>query len=119
MSLGDRIKQMRNRKGLTQEELAKRLRDKHSLKTDRVMISKWESDFQQPQIQALRCLAIELDTSLDYLNDTENISPPEPDDRMRLNADGRYLLDKIYKADADELKTLRQLADIAINEDAD
>lgn len=67
--LSEKIKYCRKENGYTQEELAKILRDKYGLGTDRAMISKWETGFQEPQIHTVTCLADLFGVSIDFLND--------------------------------------------------
>ena len=56
--LGDKIKYLRKKMGYTQEDLAKILRKKYGLRTDRVMISKWETGPQVMIISLLRTGAV-------------------------------------------------------------
>lgn len=73
--LGDRIKELRKQKHLTQLDLMNILRNKFDLKTDRVMISKWETGFQTPHIDTLKILAEVLEVSADFLlTGVENIT---------------------------------------------
>ncbi len=65
--LGDRIKSLRKQKHLTQSGLMNILRNDYNLKTDRVMISKWETGFQTPQTETLKTIADVLDVSVDFL----------------------------------------------------
>ena len=65
--LGERIKSLRKEKHLTQSALMDILRNDYNLKTDRVMISKWETGFQTPQADTLKILAKALDVSVDFL----------------------------------------------------
>lgn len=65
--LGDRIKMLRKEKHLTQSKLTDILRNDYDLKTDRVMISKWETGFQTPHIDTLKIIANVLGVSVDYL----------------------------------------------------
>ena len=67
-----RIKELRKHNGLTQFEMAKLLREKYGLRTDRVMISKWETGFQVPEIYTISCIADLFQVSIDYLNGTAN-----------------------------------------------
>ena len=69
--LGDKIKYLRKKMGYTQEDLAKILRKKYGLRTDRVMISKWETGYQAPQMHTITCLADCFSVSVDYLNGSE------------------------------------------------
>jgi len=45
-TLGERIKELRKKKHLTQSQFMDILRNNYGLKTDRVMVSKWETGFQ-------------------------------------------------------------------------
>ncbi len=65
--LGERIKSLRKEKHLTQSALMDILRNEYNLKTDRVMISKWETGFQTPQADTLKILAKVLEVSVDFL----------------------------------------------------
>ncbi len=79
--LGDRIKTLRKERHLTQSQLMDILRTRYNMKTDRVMISKWETGFQTPHIETLRILAEVLDVSTDLLiNGVENIQTDESED---------------------------------------
>ena len=72
--LGDRIKNLRKERHLTQSDLMNILRNKYDMKTDRVMISKWETGFQTPHIDTLKILAEVLEVSADFLlTGVENI----------------------------------------------
>ena len=65
--LGERIKSLRKEKHLTQSALMDILRNEYNLKTDRVMISKWETGFQTPQADTLKILAKVFEVSVDFL----------------------------------------------------
>lgn len=68
---GEKIKALRKEAGMTQTELSDKLNKEFGLKTDRVMISKWETGFQTPVVSTLSCIAKLFGVSLDYLNGTE------------------------------------------------
>ncbi len=70
--LQERMRQLRKQNHLTQEQLAQKLRKQYNLKTDRVMISKWETGFQTPGIYSISCMANIFGVSLDYLNGKDN-----------------------------------------------
>lgn len=74
---GERLKALRKEKHLTQAQLTDILRNKYSLKTDRVMISKWETGFQTPHIDTLKSVAGALNVSVDYLLTGAESSPEE------------------------------------------
>lgn len=69
---GEKIRALRKQAGMTQTELSERLNSEFGLRTDRVMISKWETDFQTPVVSTLSCIASLFGVSLDYLNGTES-----------------------------------------------
>ena len=70
--LGEKIKALRKENGMTQTELSQKLNSEFGLKTDRVMISKWETGFQTPVVSTLSCIAKVFGVTLDYLNGAEN-----------------------------------------------
>ena len=67
--IGEKIKSLRKGLGLTQEQLAKKLRDEFGLKTDRATIGKWEIGYQVPEMYASACLSKLFGISLDTFND--------------------------------------------------
>ncbi len=69
---GDIIRALRKKAGMTQTELSEKLNREFGLKTDRVMISKWETGFQTPVVSTLSCIAELFGVSLDYLNGSNN-----------------------------------------------
>ncbi len=75
--LGERLKQLRTSKGLNQTQLSEALNERFCLKTDRVMISKWETGFQTPMIHTISCIAKYFNVSIDYLNGEEEKSFPD------------------------------------------
>lgn len=64
---GARLKKARKDKHITQAMLTDILRNQYSLKTDRVMISKWETGFQKPHADTVAVIAQILGVSTDYL----------------------------------------------------
>ena len=66
--LGEKIKLLRKKNKWTQEQLSDKLNKEFGLKTDRVMISKWETGFQTPVVYTISCLAKIFGVSIDYLN---------------------------------------------------
>lgn len=69
---GEKIRALRKKAGMTQSELSEKLNSEFGLKTDRVMISKWETGFQTPVVSTLSCIAKLFGVTLDYLNGAEN-----------------------------------------------
>lgn len=90
-TLGNRLRELRNSQGLNQTQLSNALNERFGLKTDRVMISKWETGFQTPVMNTVAMLAKFFNVSIDYLNgdeeseninyqyDTENNTPAQFD----------------------------------------
>lgn len=70
--VGNRIRECREKMGITQDVLAEILRDKYGLKTSRSTLAKWETGFQLPTMQPLKCLAEIFEESLDYLNGSDD-----------------------------------------------
>ncbi len=65
--IGNRIKELRKKRGLNQTELADALNLQFGLSIDRVMISKWETGFQTPVMSTVVCLSKFFGVSTDYI----------------------------------------------------
>ncbi len=72
MTLGEKIRAARQKAGLTQEQMAKRLM------VSRPAVTKWESDKGIPDIENLKAIARLLGVSLDELLNDEEITPGKP-----------------------------------------
>lgn len=103
--IGSRIKESRRRAGYpTQDALATALRTHYGFKTDRPMVSKWESGYQVPEMYTIKCIAELCNVSTDYLcgkenaYSTEKTHEAEPGETHlislyhELNSEGRELL---------------------------
>lgn len=66
-TVGSRIRELRTKKGLSLEELADQLNDKHGTSINKGMISKWENNITDPKLDHIRPIALFFNTSLDYL----------------------------------------------------
>lgn len=66
--LGEKIRKLRKENHWRQDQLADILNKEFGLKTDRVMISKWETGYQTPVLYTISCLAKVFNVSIDYLN---------------------------------------------------
>lgn len=66
--LGKKIKDLRKKNHWNQEQLAEMLNREFGLKTDRAMVSKWETGYQTPVLYTISCLAKLFNVSIDYLN---------------------------------------------------
>lgn len=65
--IGERIKKLRKEKGLTQAEFADALNKTYGLNIERSMISRWESEAQQPMMYSVTCMAKFFGVSVDML----------------------------------------------------
>lgn len=73
--LGEKIKNLRKKNHWNQGQLAEILNRDFGLKTDRAMVSKWETGYQTPVIYTVSCLAKVFGVSIDYLNG-DGTEPP-------------------------------------------
>lgn len=64
---GNKIKILRKKNGLSQEEFAGILRENYNLGTDRAMVSKWENDFQRPSVETVADIADFFGVSIDSI----------------------------------------------------
>lgn len=75
--IGARIRESRKAAGYpTQGALATALRAHYGLKTDRPMVSKWESGRQVPEMYTIKCISELCDVSTDYLCGKEEKPTP-------------------------------------------
>jgi transcriptional regulator with XRE-family HTH domain len=81
-SFGQKLKELRTKRGLTQDELADLLNEKFDAKINKGMISKWENDLVEPRLDVGRMLALIFNVSLDELLGIE----PNKDDIQILAA---------------------------------
>jgi transcriptional regulator with XRE-family HTH domain len=73
-SFGERLKELRSKRGLSQEELADNLNEHFGSSINKGMISKWENDREEPRMEAVRNLAKFFNLKLDSLLDLNNPS---------------------------------------------
>lgn len=66
-SLGGKIKDLRTKRGLTQDELADQLNAKFGTSINKSMLSKWENNKEEPSLDNGRNLALFFGISLDEL----------------------------------------------------
>ncbi len=80
-TLGQRLKALRQQKGLTQEQVADRLL------VTRQAVAKWENDNGTPDVDNLIRLADTFGISLDALVGRDNAVPQSPDEPVRVIAE--------------------------------
>lgn len=66
-TFGEKLKKLRLKNELSQEELAQRLNKKYGYKLNKGMISKWENNKVEPRLEALKGIAVFFGETLDYL----------------------------------------------------
>ncbi len=64
---GKIIRELRLKKGLSQEELAEGLNHRFGSSVNKGMVSKWENEISEPRLDAVRQLAEFFHVSVDYL----------------------------------------------------
>lgn len=98
MTLGRRIKELRNSKNLTQEELAQKL------DANRPTLSNWELDRTQPGYTMLKKVAEFFEVSTDYLlNGTLNIDELLPGGKLLVYSKKDEIIDISDLSDKDKL----------------
>ena len=101
--LGEKIKLLRKKNKWTQEQLSEKLNKEFGLKTDRVMISKWETGFQTPVVYTISCLAKIFGVSIDYLNGDSSFTSSKSNEeniaaaKVALFSGGREVTDEMWQ----------------------
>lgn len=110
MSLGNRLRQTRQMKGLTQKQLAELSGEKNT------SISNWELELNQPSAESLANLCKALGVSADYLLDWDE---NKHSDKCRFCYDDEAsnMVEQIY--DRPEMRTLFSLCRDARKEDVE
>jgi len=91
-TLGERFKQLRNEKGMTQEEMSNDFNKKYHFNFYKQTLSNYENDKRIPEVNALKCWAEYLGVSVDYLlgvNDKRKEDEKDDDPDMRMIARAR------------------------------
>jgi transcriptional regulator with XRE-family HTH domain len=97
MELGEKIKTLRKRQGLSQEELAERV------EINSTHLSRLETGKYQPSIDVLKRLAEALEVSADHLLSAEAEEPAEVHIRNKPLADRIRLIDSLEESDQQAL----------------
>ena len=80
MTFGNRLKELRKAKNLTQNNLAK------EFNVTRQAVAKWENDSSKPSIEIVEGLAKYFDVSIDYLLSGIEITKEQPKRKWKLKA---------------------------------
>lgn len=75
MTLGERLRELRQKRGLSQEEVAQKLF------LSRQSVSKWENDQAEPGVENLKVLAGLYEVSVDVLVGNETAPEPPPEEQ--------------------------------------
>ncbi|GEC92687.1 helix-turn-helix domain-containing protein [Brevibacillus brevis] len=77
-SFGDKVKELRIGRRLSQDELAEKLNERFGSAINKSMISKWENNLSEPKLETARMIALFFNESLDDLlslnNDIQTIA---------------------------------------------
>lgn len=110
MSLGKRIKLLREEKGIRQEDIGK------LFCVSKSAVSQWENDIRTPDMNIVIKLADYFNVSTDYLLGRTDDPSPKGDIRQHVNDDDALeYLDELHKRP--EMKTLFQVGRKATKED--
>lgn len=69
VSIGERIRELRKKYGLSQEQLADKLN------VSRQAIQKWESNVNEPNIETIKCIACYFQVDFEYLLNGKALAP--------------------------------------------
>lgn len=114
-SFSDRLKELRKKNQLTQQELADKVG------TNRVNITKWETERTKPGLEDLATLAKVLDTSTDYLTSGQVIDVTDKTEQERKailydKLETMYNTFQSMKKSGLEIEKAHQLIDLTGNE---
>lgn len=72
--IGDKIKELRKKRGLTLQELADTLNNEYpdTVNFNKGKISKWENNKEEPRLSSVKIIADFFDVSLDYFDDKDD-----------------------------------------------
>ena len=86
MELNEKLQELRKKRGLTQEELAK------TLHVSRTAISKWESGRGIPSIESLRAISVFFSVSLDVLLSSDKLLSIVSDEQKQKESHTRDMI---------------------------
>jgi transcriptional regulator with XRE-family HTH domain len=97
-SLGQRLTELRKKKGWTQEELAKKLN------VSPQAVSKWEKDVSFPDVTLLTTIAETFDTSIDYLLGHEKHPSVDVASKNKKDMDRMVFRINVLSSEGDKVK---------------
>lgn len=100
-SFGDKLKGLRNERGLTLDELANKLNDKYNTSLNKGMISKWENNYGEPRLETAKVIALFFNISLD---DLLGIAESEEIETIAAHHDG----DNWSEAELEEIEKFKE-----------
>lgn len=101
-SFGEKLRELRNRRNLTQDDLANELNIAFGSTINKGMISKWENDREEPRMDAIRNISKYFNIALDDLLNLNNSSPNASITSFALNSkDERDIAKDLEKMLAD------------------
>lgn len=108
MMLGDRLRELRNKKKLTQEELAEKIG------VTRGTYAHYEINKRQPDYETLKKLSDYFNVSLDYLITGEDGQIPSPDEFWKeiMDPETRLFFKDLHEAPEDAIKEMKEIWDI-------
>jgi transcriptional regulator with XRE-family HTH domain len=105
-NIGDILKELRNEKGLTQDELANELNMKYTLNLNKGMISKWEGNKSEPTFKYTKYFSDFYNVSIDYLlgiSEYKNI-----EEELNHNKDGMKKFAEKWNKDFNQKKNVEK-----------
>ena len=108
----ERLKALREEKGISQQKLAERIQ------TNQQNIHRYEHGFYEPDIQTLKLLADFFETSIDYLvGNTEIRHKIESVQPFDLNADEAILIEKYRQLRSNARNSVMNMIDTLLEQD--
>lgn len=112
MTIGGRIRKLRESLNMNQTEIVNNINDKYGTKINGAMWSKWENDKDTPSMDNLRIIAKYFDTTLDYLSGMieEDEKPREHPSAMFKREGLKVLFSAAEDLDDESLEFLKNMA---------
>lgn len=116
MTLGQKLKKLRDEKDFTQAELVTDLNTIYGTRINPAMWSKWENDKDVPSLDNLRIISDYFRVSMDYLSGlTEDLEEPYyPDMTLEEHMLSIYQSEDYYKS---KYKSIRSLGDDGVTKE--